>query len=125
MALFMLPRANETAGSSEAEYCTKPYKYTAKGGLDEQNDDDEFYNSGISSKNQNDDSKIGQDLYPFSPQGDGLVAFSADEEPNWEGIEGQSWDNITSKFSDAREERSKRPPLILNDVGFILADSTL
>jgi len=43
------------------------------------------------------------------------VALSTDETRTWGDTENHNWDEITMKFSDAREGRSAEPPLMLSD----------
>jgi hypothetical protein len=115
MALFALPRVNEIAGSGEAEHCTVSSKYAAKDAGDEHNDNDESQSSEVSAEDHTDNLEQEQDSTPLNPQDDGLVAFWPDGMLIWEEAGGQSWDDITNKFSDAREGRSAEPPLMPSD----------
>lgn len=126
MALFALPRVNETAGSGGAEHCTMSYKYAAKYVSDEQDDDEnQSQSSDVFSENNSDDSEQLQDSSPLDRQDDGLVKFLLDSKPTWGDTEDQNWDDVTSKFSDAREGRSAEPPLMPSDGGSTLAGGTL
>ena len=73
MALFALPRVNETAGSGEAEHRTVSSKHSAKDTCDEEDDDDDYRSSEASSKAHNDEVKQERDSHPFNPQDDGVV----------------------------------------------------
>ena len=73
MALFALPRVNETAGSGEAEHHTVPSKYSAKHTCDEKNDSDDYWSSHASSEAHNDKKQQERDKNPFNPQDNGSV----------------------------------------------------
>lgn len=122
MAFFALPRVNEIAGSSKAGHCTESSKYSAMEIFHKQIDDNEHSSSRISSGAYNDEEEQELDSYYFEPQDkwgtksmEVSTPFLPDLKRVWGNPESQIWDDVTSKFSDAREGRSAEPPLMPNN----------
>lgn len=118
MAIFALPKVNETARSGGVEQCAVSYKYAAEDASDEQDDDDDDQSQISNSFSENnDDSKQLQELNLLNRQQDGLVDPSRDGTLTWGEMEDQNWDDITNKSSDARERESPESPLMSSDGG--------
>ncbi|MCJ1313649.1 hypothetical protein MMC25_007328 [Agyrium rufum] len=111
MALFALPRVNERAESIEAEYCTVSSIHGNKGVSSEQNNDEESQSSDVSCEDHSNELDYKQDLN-LNQQEDVILAISRDIELIWGETKNANWDEITNKFSDAREGRSEMPPLM-------------
>jgi hypothetical protein len=102
MAIFALPRANETAGSGQAEGDSGSSRYK-KYRLDdgEPSGSSSSSSTGVLSDQQSALNVPTSDTYEHEDDYDG-----GENIPN--AVEDQSWDSVTDKFSKARERTFKR-----------------
>jgi hypothetical protein len=107
IALFALPRANETDGSGKAECHSRSSRYAKKDGekenKDDNNDDSQSSNASSESHRSDADQQTEDLSMPNLPDDE----FETVKVPE---TEHQTWDDVTAKFTDAREGKSAAPP---------------
>jgi RhoGEF domain len=122
IALFALPRVNETSGSGQAEHQTRSSKETAEDVKKNQWASDDSQSSKISF------------VEPLDPAPTPFVKLPLERthhttsrpeyaEEDQKAIteipetDYQTWDDITPKFSDARQGKGDEPPLMISSSG--------
>lgn len=108
IALFALPRANETDGSGKAECHSSASRYAKKeGGKEKKDDEDDSQSSSTSSESHKLDADPKTEDFGLPKLPD--AGFETVNVPE---TEHETWDDITAKFRDAREGKSAEPPPI-------------
>ena len=107
IALFALPRVNEKAGSGKAEPDTRSSRYAKKDGEKRKNKDDHSQSSNaFSESHKSDAEQQTEDLdLPNLPDDEFETVYVTETEH-------QTWDDVTTKFSNARESYPETPPLL-------------
>jgi hypothetical protein len=108
IALFALPRANEISGSGKAEHDTESLRNAKKGNGNENIVNGDSRSCKASSESLESDTEQQREYsdLPDLPDDD-FETFNIPE-----AVE-QTWDDFTTKFSEAREGKSAEPPRIL------------
>ena len=109
IAIFALPRVNETAGSGHAERDSRSSRYKKDGLDDGESSGSSSSSTGVLSNQQpapNDFTSGACDIEDYYDEGENIP----------DAVEDQVWDNVTDKFSKARKQTFRRLRVLILEI---------